>query len=261
MSWRFAEPGAEERVAILVPEATPDRVRITAYNLDTKPVTAHDDRLGRRSGHVVDARERRRRADRCCSSARGAWMSTFPPRATTTIELRLVSKGVPYWSRPDLGISEGDVRVSGRTVRVRVHSLGVGGRAGVDGGRARCAPGARSRRASVPPLKAPIDLAPKTADVTLTLPAGARLEGASVVGGDVRSRSGDHAAQQRGPDRQIVEVGRSRPPDLIVLAIGLTTARSRRGRRRRTSRPRFRRPFGGRFRPGGSADDAATPRS
>ena len=42
-------------------------------------------------------------------------------------------------------------------------------------------PGARLPSVSVPPLKAPNDLAPKTADVTLTLPAGASLEGASVV--------------------------------------------------------------------------------
>jgi hypothetical protein len=45
----------------------------------------------------------------------------------------------------------------------------------------RDAAGRTMASASVPPLKAPIDLVPKTADVTLTLPAGASLEGASVV--------------------------------------------------------------------------------
>ena len=40
VSWEFAEPDAEERVAILVPQGTPDHVQISAYNLDTKAVKA-----------------------------------------------------------------------------------------------------------------------------------------------------------------------------------------------------------------------------
>ena len=35
----------------------------------------------------------------------------FAPRATTVIELKLATKGVPYWSRPDLGIDPEDVKV------------------------------------------------------------------------------------------------------------------------------------------------------
>ncbi len=178
VSWRFAEPGAEARVAILVPESTPDHVRITAYNLDTKPVvatmTGWDVEPGTWSLRVDGGAARTVPFERTKNIA-----VTFPPGAETSIELRLVSKGVPYWSRPDLGLSEGDVRVSGRTVRVRVHSLGS-----VDAPAStvivRDASGRAIASASVPPLKAPIDLAPKTADVTLTLPAGASLEGASV---------------------------------------------------------------------------------
>ena len=172
VSWRFAEPGAEARVAILVRESTPDHVRITAYNLDTKPVaatmTGWDVEPGTWSLRVDGGAARTVPFERTKSLD-----VTFPPRAETSIELRLVSKGVPYWSRPDLGLSEGDVRVSGRTVRVRVHSLGS-----VDAPASkvfvRDAAGRTMASASVPPLKAPVDLAPKTADVTLTLPAGAK---------------------------------------------------------------------------------------
>ena len=39
---------------------------------------------------------------------------TFPPHTTTVLELKLVDKGVPYWSRPDLGIDPDDVKVEGR---------------------------------------------------------------------------------------------------------------------------------------------------
>jgi hypothetical protein len=179
VSWRFADPGAEMRVAILVPEATPDRVRITAYNLDTKPVVAAMTgwdiapgtwslRAGSGPAQTIQL-ERTRSVD-----------LTFPPRAETSIELQLVSKGVPYWSRPDLGIAEGDVRVTGRTVRVRVHSLGS-----VDAPAStvvlRDGSGRTIGSAPVPPLRAPVDLVPKTADVLITVPARANLQGASVT--------------------------------------------------------------------------------
>jgi len=179
VSWRFAEPGAESRVAILLPEATPDHVRITAYNLDTKHVvatmTGWDVDPGTWSLRVGGGAARTVPFERTKSLD-----VTFPPRAETSIELRLVTKGVPYWSRPDLGVSADGVRVDGRTMRVRVHSLGS-----VDAPAStvvvRDASGRTIASASVPPLKAPNDLSPKTADVTLTLPAGASLEGASVV--------------------------------------------------------------------------------
>ncbi len=212
VSWRFAEPGAEARVAILVRESTPDHVRITAYNLDTTPVaatmTGWDVEPGTWSLRVGGGAARTVLFERTKSLD-----VTFPPGTETSIELRLVSKGVPYWSRPDLGLSEGDVRVSGRTVRVRVHSLGS-----VDAPASkvfvRDAAGRTMASASVPPLKAPVDLAPKTADVTLTLPARAKPRGRVGRRGDVRDRSGDHAAQQRGAGGQVIEDGRSRPPDL-----------------------------------------------
>ena len=41
VSWRFDAPANDQSVAILVPEATPDHVKIIAYNLDPVPVKAH----------------------------------------------------------------------------------------------------------------------------------------------------------------------------------------------------------------------------
>ena len=40
VSWRFQAPANEQSVAILVPEGTPDHIKIIAYNLDSAPVTA-----------------------------------------------------------------------------------------------------------------------------------------------------------------------------------------------------------------------------
>jgi hypothetical protein len=105
---------------------------------------------------------------------------TFNPRATTAIELKLVTKGVPYWSRPDLGIDPEDVRVSGSRITVKVHSLGA-----VDAPASRVVLCDRAGRelaaASVPPLKAPSDLMPKTADAAIDLPANADWHGGAVT--------------------------------------------------------------------------------
>ena len=103
------------------------------------------------------------------------------------IELRLKNKGVPYWSRPDLGIDPEDVKVEGSKMTVTVHSVGA-----VDAPASKVVLRDRSGKtlasATVPALKAPLDLTPKTAAVTLAIPSGADLKGAAVTvecGGDV----------------------------------------------------------------------------
>jgi hypothetical protein len=105
---------------------------------------------------------------------------TLAPRATTVITLKQVSKGTPYWERPDLGIGKEDVKVQGKQVRVTVHSLGS-----VDAPATTVALVDKSGKVlatvPVPALKAPLDLFPKTTTVTLTVPNGASLAGGSVV--------------------------------------------------------------------------------
>jgi hypothetical protein len=105
---------------------------------------------------------------------------TFPPHVTTVIELRLVTKGVPYWSRPDLGIGEDDVKVEGGRVRVTVHSLGS-----VDAPASKVVLRDRAGKvlatAAVPGIKAPVDLFPKSAEVELSLAKGEEWKGGSVT--------------------------------------------------------------------------------
>jgi hypothetical protein len=94
--------------------------------------------------------------------------------------LKLVAKGVPYWSRPDLGIGEDDVKVEGDRVKVIVHSLGS-----VDAPSSKVVVRDRAGKVlatvAVPSIKAPIDLFPKTAEVELSLPKGAEWKGGSVT--------------------------------------------------------------------------------
>jgi hypothetical protein len=190
VSWRFDAPDGDERVAILVPGATPDRVEVLAYNLDAAPVTARmtlwdvapgawDVTQGTRplAGRGPLENAATRRADLGRSSELPV---TFAPRTVTVIEMRLVSKGTPYWSRPDLGIGDDDVRVSGRSMRVTVHSLGAvaapASRVVVRDGESR-----EIARAAVPALQAPLDLRPRSATVMVRLPAAAWTGGSVAV--------------------------------------------------------------------------------
>jgi len=165
-------------------------VQIVAYNLDTAPVTARmtlwdvapgawDVTQGTRPfaerGPLGGAATRR--ADLGRSSEMPV---TFAPRTVTVIEMRLVSKGTPYWSRPDLGIGADDVQVAGRTMNVTVHSLGA---VAAPASRMvlRDRAGREIARTRVPAMAAPLDLRPRKSAVSLTLPAGASWTGGSIT--------------------------------------------------------------------------------
>jgi hypothetical protein len=189
VSWRFDAPDGDERVAILVPETTPQRVRVVAYNFDRAPATAQmtlwdiepgtwevtrGTRATAADGPVANASTRSVEVGRSSDLP-----VTFDPRTVTVMELRLVSKGTPYWARPDLGIGKDDIRTSGRTISVIVHSLGA---VGAPASRVvvRDAAGLEIAGAGVPALEAPLDLRPRTATVTLKLPPRASWPGGSV---------------------------------------------------------------------------------
>ncbi len=113
----------EQSLGILVPEGTPDHIKIIVYNLDCRSREGEDDRMGDRSRQVGDhAGTSGSSADapshdvatRTEEFERSPDLDfTFPPHVTTVLELKLSEKGVPYWSRPDLGIGADDVKVEG----------------------------------------------------------------------------------------------------------------------------------------------------
>jgi hypothetical protein len=190
VSWTFPSPDTDERVAILVREATETHLRIVAYNLDSQPVTARmtgwnvapgtwkiSQGTGPESGESFAGTP----ATRTIEFERTVGTDiTFVPRAVTVLDLALVAKGTPYWSRFDLGIADGDVKPEGRTMKVTVHSLGA-----ADAPASRVVlkdkDGKTLASASVPALRAPLDLLPKTATVSLSLPAIDAWKGGSVT--------------------------------------------------------------------------------
>jgi hypothetical protein len=189
VGWKFMAPATPQSVGILVPEATPDHLKIIVYNLEAYPVKAQmtgweidpgkweiaqGTRGNADTDPVVDVRKRSE------SFERSTMLDfTFASHTTTVLELKLVEKGVPYWSRPDLGISADDVVVNGNQMRVTVHGLG-----GVDAPASTVVLRDRMNRvlarAKAAPLKAPLDLLPKTEVVSLPLPPGADWKGGSV---------------------------------------------------------------------------------
>jgi hypothetical protein len=170
VSWRFAPtaetPRPDLQVGILVPVGTPDRIKITAFNMDSKPLTAQ------MTGWEIDPGQWQLTQDDAAAQTVDFGRSqslpiTFPPGKTTTIELTLKTPGVPYWSRPDLGIDADDVQPAGNRLEVTVHSLGA-----IDAPPSKLILRDRNGKilatASTPTLKAPTDLMPKTAVVTLS---------------------------------------------------------------------------------------------
>ncbi len=190
VSWRFREPSSWDDLAILVPEADATSFTVTAWNCSDGPVTAdmtgwmidpgewEMERGIDTDGDFVidgDSEKIRVRFERTESVT-----LTFDPGVQTVIHMSLKKKGTPYWKRPDLGIGKEDVEIADGKMLVTVHSLGS-----VDCPKGEIAvidsSGNSVATAETPAIEAPLDLFPRTAEVSLELPAGGLTGGLRVV--------------------------------------------------------------------------------
>jgi hypothetical protein len=189
VSWKFAAPANDQSVALLVNDATPTAFKVVAYNLETTAVQATmtgwnidpglweiTQGLDTNDDDTADQAVESRTAPLQRS---GSVELTLAPRATTVLTFKLKTPGTPYWSRPDLGLDPEDVVVHGREVQVTVHSLGAVAAPATEIS-FRDATGKVIATGQTPELAAPTDLKPKTAVVTLTLPAGVAVAGGTV---------------------------------------------------------------------------------
>jgi hypothetical protein len=183
VSWRFADPEAAVKVAILVRDATPDSFTIVAYNtsgaeqradMGTWNVTAGTWTMTQGTapaggdtaqGAVTSADVELERS--------GSLPVACAPGTTTVMTFKLKQKAATQpEQRPDLGIGADDVVRKGNLINVTVHSLGSvptpGGTATLE-----TADGKVLASAAIPALAAPLDLAARTATVKLTVPGGA----------------------------------------------------------------------------------------
>jgi hypothetical protein len=190
VSWSFHSPANEESTAILIPNATPQSLEIVVHNLSQSTVkanlTAWDVEPGRweivqgldtDGDDAVDTGTTRTTVE---FERSGTIELAFPPSVSTVLNLKLIAKGVPYWARPDLGISKDDVAIREEKISVTVHSLGAQPTepttlALVDQS------GKVLGSAPLPRLEAPADLLPRTTTVTIAIPAGSRINECAIV--------------------------------------------------------------------------------
>ncbi|EJL22046.1 hypothetical protein PMI02_04832 [Novosphingobium sp. AP12] len=183
VSWRFANPEAAVKVAILVRDATPEAFTVVAYNtsaaeqradMGTWNVVAGNweltQGLAADGGDTAQGGVTTRDVE---LERSGSLPVTFAPGTTTVMTFRLKQKAATQPEhRPDLGIGADDVTLKGNRLAVTVHSLGsVAAPAGIL--TLETVEGKVLASIAVPALEAPRDLTAKTATVTLTVPGGA----------------------------------------------------------------------------------------
>jgi hypothetical protein len=190
VSWKLIPPSTFESTAIYLPKAGPESLEIIAYNLDLTPVntqmTLWNITPGRwriRQGtdinddQVIDGIAREIEVD----LKRGKAVDfVFEPRKYNIVSMELIepSKENNRYL-PDLGIGNGDIRINGDSVIVRVHSLGGAGTPAATL-ELRDATGKVAAVAKVPPMEAPSDLVPRRTKISVTVPEGTDLTAGSV---------------------------------------------------------------------------------
>ncbi|OYY91022.1 MAG: hypothetical protein B7Y45_04835 [Sphingomonas sp. 28-66-16] len=169
VSWRFAEPGAAEQVAILMPNATPEHFRVIAFNTTdhAQPVTmtGWNVTAGRWQVKAADGTTREVKLERSASTE----LALAP--GLSELDFTLITPGEPVDQRADLGIGGDDVRLAGRTVTLTVHSLGAKPAAN---GTAMLVDraGKTVAQTPIPAMAAPLDLIPVKRDIALRIPNG-----------------------------------------------------------------------------------------
>ena len=184
--WEFEQPGDDERLAILSPCATDDRVKLVVYNLSDRIVKG--DAIGFEvnpgTWRIVSGVDTN--ADDKADSEIRTWETSFErstrislsfaPGLYTIVTMERISSGVDYWSRPDLGIGKEDVKFYPHGMNVRIHSLGA-----ADSPPSTIAlkdqSGTVLKTCDIPSIQAPADLWPRYWDVIFNLHGIKSLEG------------------------------------------------------------------------------------
>ncbi|MFV3128562.1 LamG-like jellyroll fold domain-containing protein [Niveispirillum sp. KHB5.9] len=182
IAWRFADPDGAEKLAILVKEPTRTGFRVLAHNLSDQPLSATiigaDVATGDwkvTEGVDTDGDDG---ADAGTSSTRQVAFGegqgvpvTLAPGRTTVLDFALAGPEQDLTKRPDAAIAARDVTVAKGKVAVKVHNIGS---VPTPKGRVRllAADGSVLAEVPLPAIPAPLDLKPKTAEVTLKAPIG-----------------------------------------------------------------------------------------
>jgi hypothetical protein len=175
VEWKFDEPATDESIGIMVTYARPNELEIIICNLEQFAVSAW------MTGCEVDPGEwdiKITCIDKGLSTTYKLYFERlsdlhfkFEAMCTTKIEMKLLTKGVPYFERCDIGICNEDITLLPDSVRVIVHGMGA-----VDSPETTAVlkdpTGKVISSVKVPAIAAPVDLYPKTAEIIFSVPAG-----------------------------------------------------------------------------------------
>lgn len=185
VSWRFAHDEDAVKVALLLPNPTPEGFTVEAFNTTPQPVSARMTTWmvtaglwEMRCGKGDHAQGDETSAQHITLERSASVNLSFAPGASMC-HFRLLKAGVPTETRQDIGIGPDDVTIKGRTVQLTVHGLGAQP-SGAGVAELRDTSGNMLAIAPIPPLAAPRDDQPVTARIMLTLPAHASTTGVRV---------------------------------------------------------------------------------
>ncbi len=203
VSWKIDKPATYESVAFYIPKANSTNINVIAYNLDYKPVSAKMTVWNVKPGRwrikqgvdINDDQEIDQQAtERIVYLERGeAVKLSFPAHKNSIVQLELVQVAkTDYNHRADVRIGLTDIKIKDNEVTVRVYSLGATD-APATTLQVKDAKGNIVAMASVPALKAPLDLVPQWTDVKVTVPKGTDLTTGSI---------------QLDPDKKMIQITR-----------------------------------------------------
>ena len=190
VSWKFNLPSRMDDVGIFLPSPSDSLLKIIAYNLKTKPVSANltvwDVKPGKwkvtvgidtNDDQIIDSEE----TSIILYPEPGSEIPlTFAPGKNNIITMKLLSPSpVDYGLLPDLAIGSEDVKRTGNTLTVRVHNVGssVSPATGME---IRNSEGKLIASAKVPSLKPPLDLQPSWEEVVIPLESSVNLLNATI---------------------------------------------------------------------------------
>ncbi|MDR1672513.1 MAG: hypothetical protein LBS09_03485 [Bacteroidales bacterium] len=190
VSWRFPRNDAE-RIAILVPFSTPEKLKFEFFNTGTETINALMTGWDVLNGEWElvqgidgngDGKIDRETHREKLTFGRGETVTlSIPSQENVLIQMKLTGSGISVTNRSDLAIGAEDVQISGNQIAVTVHNLG-----GADAPATEIALTDRKGEAilqtvTIPALEGVHDLLPKRVQVTLQIPQNLNLDGCRVV--------------------------------------------------------------------------------
>lgn len=176
--WEFPGDRDAEKVAIFVHDRSKKAFKIDFYNTDKKPMKVDMIGVELLGGDWELTAEGKTRTHRFGRDRRISL--TIPAGKEYCIEMKLKGEGRDFNLLPDIGISTEDIELKNGMVEVTVHNIG-----GVDSETMDIvlmnSKGRIVAAGTIPPIKAPVDLSPKTATISLPLPENSSPESLKVI--------------------------------------------------------------------------------